>query len=310
MPVAAGRRTWHVAAIVALAIFLPGCHLMSTGRVIYDVQDTRVGLEPDPTLSRRDSHVFNNHPAALTPGEIASLLSVVRVSGWSGTLVGILATPTPVPLLTPTQLSRIAGPLSQAFQDAAPSERLTFSLPKPDVAYSEDRTEGALFLRGRYLHIVVTDHSSVLRADTGGGDVRDIRDTKGMKLWIEGPAQAAMVPDAEEPRWPPFESVHISLHVKDVLALAQARSIAGRSSPDRTASPGPGAATAAEGGGPAPSRADLQLQIRELTQSNLELRERLQEQTKKMEELTHQLEGLHRELDKSRSRKLPGRKDP
>jgi hypothetical protein len=86
------------------------------------------------------------------------------------------------------------------------------------VKYSEDRTSGALFLRGRYLHVVVTDHSSVLQADTGGDNLKDIRDTKGLRLWIAKPAVEAVVPDVELPRWAPFETAHVSLNIKEVLA--------------------------------------------------------------------------------------------
>lgn len=294
--------------IVVTTIPLGGCHLMSTGRTVYDQQDTQIRIQPDPTLSRSNQQVFNNHPANLTQAEIESLLSVIQVSGWSGTLLGAVAPPRPVPLFTAKELSTIAGPLMAAFQEAKPTERIVFSLPKPDVAYSEDRTEGALFLRGRYLHVVVTDHSSVIRADTGGGEPKDIRDTKGMKLWVAGPAQAAMVPDAEEPQWAHFEPAHVSLNVKDVMILAQARRpvrTAQESTP-RAPSTGSPSATTNEG----QNQADLQLQIRELTKSNLDLRERLDEQTKRMEQLNDQLDQLRLELDKAKSKKLPSRKSP
>ena len=88
-------------------------------------------------------------------------------------------------------MAMISGQLVTAFRQATPSERVFFSLPKPGVAYSDDRTAGSLFLRGRYLHVVLQDHSSFIQADTGGGETKDIRDTKGMKLWVAGPAQAA-----------------------------------------------------------------------------------------------------------------------
>jgi hypothetical protein len=146
------------------------------------------------------------------------LLGVVQVSGWSGTIAGIFLSPRPVPLLTDDQLTQFAAPLSAALGEARPWERVHFSFPKPGVKYSEDRTSGALFLRGRYLHVVVTDHSSVLQADTGGDNLKDIRDTKGLRLWIAKPAVEAMVLDLELPRWAPFETAHISLNVKEVLA--------------------------------------------------------------------------------------------
>jgi hypothetical protein len=273
---------------------------------LYDQQGIRIGVEPDPTVSRSEHPVQNNHPANLTAKELESLLRVVQVSGWSGTLVGLLETPRPVPLFTPKELSTISTHLTAALHEAKPTERVFFSLPKPDVAYSEDRTAGALFVRGRYLHIVVTDHSSFVQADTGGGEVKDIRDTKGMKLWVARPAQAATVPDIEEPRWAPFETVHLSLSIKDVLASQ--------------ATPSPIRVDRAEAAVTAPSELgssravvspdELQLQIRELTSSNLELRSRLDEQNKRLQALLEELGQLRLELEKAKSAKQATRRSP
>jgi hypothetical protein len=273
---------------------------------LYDQQGIRIGVEPDPTVSRSEHPVQNNHPANLTAKELESLLRVVQVSGWSGTLVGLIETPRPVPLFTPKELSTISTHLTAALHEAKPTERVFFSLPKPDVAYSEDRTAGALFVRGRYLHIVVTDHSSFVQADTGGGEVKDIRDTKGMKLWVARPAQAATVPDIEEPRWAPFETVHLSLSIKDVLASQ--------------ATPSPIRVDRAEAAVTAPSELgssravvspdELQLQIRELTSSNLELRSRLDEQNKRLQALLEELGQLRLELEKAKSAKQATRRSP
>lgn len=286
------------------------CSYLNPERVVYDQLGIRIGLEADPTVSRSDQPVVNAHPADLTPADIHSLLHIIYVSGWSGTILGMVATPRPIPLFTEQQLSTISGALVAAFRDAKPNERVFFTLPKPDVSYSEDRTAGALFLRGRYLHVVVTDHSAFLLADTAGGDLRDPRDTKGMKLWLSGPAQAAMVPDLEEPRWAPFETVHLSLNVKDALAQ-QSRPLPARVNRETTVVPSPTSASALpKSGQPGLSAEDLQLQVKELTSSNLELRSRLEEQAKRMEQLNQNMEELRLELEASKSKKQPMRKAP
>ncbi|SPP65099.1 hypothetical protein [Nitrospira lenta] len=286
---------------------MSSCSLFSPAeRIVYDQQGIRIGLEPDPTLSRSAPLTLNRHPAELSVTELEALLRVIQVSGWSGTLVGILSTPQPIPLFTPKELAMVSGKLVAAFRQATPTERIFFSLPKPDVAYSEDRTVGALFMRGRYLHVVVQDHAAFIQADTGGGELKDLRDTKGMKLSVAGPAQAAMVPDLEEPQWAPFETVHLSLNIKDVLAHLTAPL------PARTIRSGaelPPAALQKTGSAAAPSD-ELQLQIRELTSSNLELRSRLDDQKKKMEELNAQMERLRLELDQTKSKKQPSRTRP
>jgi len=311
-PLTAWRRSLCLILVVCLT---SGCSLLSGGKVLYDQQDSQVGLQPDPTVHRGSSPTENNHPAQLATEDVRILLGSLMVSGWSGTLVGIFEQPRPVSVFTDRELNRIAAPIAQAFQQAGPTERVFFSLPKSQTTYSEERTTGALFLRGRYLHIVLTDHSAFTGADTAGGEVKDLRDTKGMKLWVAAPATAATVPDAEEPRWAHFEKVHLSLNAKEVIALR-----------NRPATPSPGGVSSiptpvtnsASAGTKSEGRADnltsesdeLHLQVRELTSSNLELRDRLNEQHKQMQALQDQLIKLQQELDSTRSKNKPPRRSP
>ncbi len=287
------------AAVLGSLVVLSALSGCTTGRLIYDRDDVRIGVEPDPSVTRAKQPVANAHPAEVTPEDIKTLLGVVRVSGWSGTITGIFETPRPVLLLPDAQLQSHAAHFSEALAQAQPHERVFFSFPKPDVHYSEDRTSGALFLRDRYLHLVVTDHSSVIQADTAGGDAKDIRDTKGMKLWIAKPAVEAMVPDAEEPKWAPFETVHISLNVKQVLA--------------RQATP-PVPVSREQNRQPMPpqqgSQQDLQNQIQDLTNSNQELRDELDQQRAKMKDLTEDMNRLRLELEQNKTGKAPARKSP
>ncbi len=155
--------------------------------------------------------VKNRHPAEFTPREIRSLVGSLEVSGWSGTLVGLFSHPQPKPVFTEAELVLLAEPLAAAFHEATPRERVFFAIQNLAASYDTDRTSGSLFFRDDYLHVILTDHYAFLKADPGGGETRDLRDTKGMKLWVVGPAQAAIVPDAKEPHWTAFEKIHISL---------------------------------------------------------------------------------------------------
>jgi hypothetical protein len=307
------RTCFHL-LVGTVVLGLSACGALSTEQVVYDQQGIRVGIQLDPTIKRAREPVQNDHPAKLSPAELQSLLGMIEVSGWSGTLVGILAPPRPVPLFKEEELREVSQHLATAFRAAGPTERVFFSLANRQGPYSEGRTVGALFLRGRYMHIVVTDHVSILAADTGGGDEKDIRDTKGMKLWVVHPAKAAVVPDAEEPRWAPFETVHISVNAREILALREARPL---TTTNRTAVAPPVMAPpqlgGKEGQGSSPLTAspeDLQLQIRELTSSNLDLRKKIEEQTKQMKDLADEMERLHQELEKAKSKRLPSRPVP
>jgi hypothetical protein len=298
----------------SILLGLSACGALSTEQVVYDQQGIRVGIELDPTIKRAREPVQNDHPAKLSPAQLQSLLEMIEVSGWSGTLVGVLAPPRPVPLFKQEELREVSQHLAAAFRGAGPTERVFFSLVNRQAPYRDDRTSGALFLRGPYMHIVVTDHDSISAADTGGGDVKDIRDTKGMKLWVVHPAKAAVVPDAEEPRWAPFETTHISVNMREILALREAHPSPAAS---RAAAPPPMKAPSQASGkeslasSPAtPSPEDLQLQIRELTSSNLDLRKKIEEQTRQVKELSDEMERLRQELEKAKSKRPPPRSVP
>jgi hypothetical protein len=292
---------------------LSACANLTSERLVYDQQGTRVGIQVDPTVYRSSPPALNSHPAQFSPDEVHVMLGAVHVTGWSGTLVGIFASPRPIPLFKEEEMSAISGLLATALRQAGSDERVFFSLPNKEAPYSNDRTEGALFVRSSYVHIVVTDHAAFLRANTGGGeDYKDPRDNKGMKLWVAPPAQAAVVPVVEMPRWAPFETVHISLNTSEVSALmkpaAPARAdrmlvlpqaaLPAQLSPQTTPSV---AATSAE---------DQRSQIRELTRSNLDLRDRLDEQTRQMKELQEELARLQQEFEKAKLKSKTPRKSP
>ncbi len=80
----------------------------------------------------------------------------------------------------------------------------------------------------------------------------------------------------------PLETIHVSMNVTEVLALSKA-----------------------------PSRQDETLrQIQELNKSNLELRSRLTEQSKQMEEMKDELARLQQELDHTKAKRPPTKKMP
>jgi len=162
---------------------------------------------------------------------------------------------------------------------------------------------------------VLTDHSAFTRADTAGGDVKDLRDTKGMKLWVAAPATAATVPDAEEPRWAHFETVHVSLNTKEVIALrsrpASPSTEASHPIPlPATNAGGPGAKNGEPTDAPSNQTDDLNVQVRKLTTSNLELRNRLDAQLQQMQALQDQLTTLQQDLDSARTKSKTPRKSP
>jgi hypothetical protein len=305
------RRAWvigHVLlALTACAMLLAGCQWFDHQRLLFDERGIRIGLETDPSVGRASRPTVNDHPANLTPREIQALLGAVRVTGWSGTVVGWFDQPRPIPLFDEAELQIIAKPIAEALQQGSPTERVVFSLSNPRSAYG-DATTGALFLRHGALHLVVTDHTAFPRADTAGGDEKDPRDTKGMTLSLPRAYQAALVRRGDEPDWAPFERVHLSMQITEMLAHAsrmtdEAKAIAPVGQSDKKSA-------SAEMSEPDKISQELRLQIRELTQSNLDLRDRLNRQTKQLQELQQELKNLRRESESKKSKPAPAKKLP
>ena len=294
-----GCRKAGLLLVLSWLLLLPACGVTSQQRLLYHASGMQVGIVTDLSTNEQAAPpVQNKHPVDLTPQEIRSLLSSVEVSGWSGAIVGLLSAPHPRALFTWAELVELAEPLAAAFHKVTPRERVFFSVQNPNAPYDSDRTSGSVFFRDDYLHLVLSDHYGFLQADPGGGEKRDPRDTKGLKLWVVGPAQAATVPEKEEPHWTAFEKVHISLNRQEVLAGQRFPHAAdGSSHPQPTLPVGgqPALKGDSSARGATESVDDLRLQIRELNNANIDLQSQLKEQSVTIEKLQAEFEGLRNE---------------
>lgn len=310
----------RILAAVMLLIQLIGCVGPLRQRVLYERGDIQIGLQTDLTTERASPPAPNSHPHTISREEMRTLLESVEVSGWSGIILGLFETPKPFPVFTTAELDVITEPIAHAFELAGPNERVFFSIPgnKPAYPYQKEKTVGALFFRDHYLHMVLTNHYAFPPTDPGGGEERDPRDTKGMKLWVGAPARPASVPKEKEPEWSAFEKVHISLSPKEVLAARAvtpslpeaAKSVSSTSSP-QTAPPKARTSVADEGTMRGQSfDDDLRLQVRELTNANLDLRSRLKEQSAEVETLRLELDRLRKEIKSGSPQRPSSRTSP
>lgn len=299
-----------VIACLAWSCFvgLSGCVGPLNQRTLYEAKGMQIGVESDHTI---DEHAvppaLNSHPAEMTADQMRTLLGSLEVSGWSGIIVGIFETPHPKPVFTGTELMNLAEPFAKAFHEAGPRERVYFSLQNPNAGYETDRTAGSLFFRDGYLHVILHDHYGFQKADPGGGEQRDPRDMKGMKLWAMRPAQPASVPEDKEPRWSPFDKVHLSLNVRDVLAAfggnrGPAKQQPAAAQPTTVQPPSP----AKEVTAPAPSpTTDLQQQVQDLGDANRRLRMQVEQQTTELDKLKEDLQRLRDDLKSTGKRSNP-----
>ena len=277
---------------------------------VFEQGDVRVGIESDLTTERTAQPSANDHPYRISAEAMRMLLQSIEVSGYGGVILGVFQAPRPIPVFTSSELDIISGPIAQVFLQAAGSQRVFFSIPSNKPAYPNDRekTAGALFFRDGYLHVLLNDHYAFPAADTGGGEGKDPRDTKGMRLWVRPPAHQAHVPEQKEPRWGAFEKVHISFNAKDALAARQTDSSvvqAAQGIPTPATTHPPRAAS--DHSAAPPTSDDLKLQIRELTNANLDLRNRLNEQRTEIGTLRQELDRLRQEV-KPKSPQKPSNK--
>ena len=307
----------HNRTIVAGILFglsclfgLTACGATSQQRLLYQESGIQVGLMTDISTKELDTpRVRNRHPSDLTPKEIRSLAGSLEVSGWSGTLVGLFSAPHLKPVFTKAEIIALGEPLASAFHEATSRERVFFVIQNPDAPYDTDRTSGSLFFRDDYLHVVLTDHYAFLQADPGGGETRDPRDTKGMKLSVVGTAGAADVPEQKQPRWNAFEKVHISLIPAEILAGQRVPEATPNSSRSQVTVPTtgqPASKTDTAATNVTESVNDLRLQIRELTNANLDLRSQLKKQSGTIEKLTAEFERLRNEKNSGTSKPSSG----
>ncbi|MCK6494142.1 MAG: hypothetical protein L6Q34_12005 [Nitrospira sp.] len=278
----ASRFWWCVGLCLLL---MTGCQAFGTGRLVYDREGVQVGVEPDPSIRRSSPPAFNAHPAALSPQDLLPLLASFRVSGWSGTIVGLFDSPRAIRLFDDADLRLVVTPIAEALRQATPEQRVFFRLPNPASPYG-DATAGALFLRGPHVHLVLTDHKAFLRADTAGGEERDVRDTKGMALVASAPHEAVRLPPLEEPAWAPFETVHLSVNRQPATVQSQVKPSSPSTEPAQ----------------------ELRTQIRELTQSNLDLRDRLSQQSRELQDLKEELARIRKGLKGQAPRPAPSKK--
>ena len=295
-----------------LLLNLAGCLGHFREQVLYDRDGITVGLRVERILQRPSSNV-NSHPTPLTDRDIQQLLGALEVTGYSGILVALFVQLEPIPVFSQEELRVIGPPMAEAFKIAGPNERVFFSIAKPGAPrYDRDRTAGSLFERNGYLHVVLTDHYAFSRAATGGGEERDPRDTKGMKLLVSRPAVAASLSKDSEPDWGPFETVHVSLSIQEVLAalnspyhLNQKAGPAAVGEPAKTPSEPEMKTQVSE---QTDSNDVLRSQIRELSGSNEDLRSRLDQQTRELERLRQEMRQLQQDLKQPKATR--GQKTP
>jgi len=107
------------------------------------------------------SKAIYSHPVQLSADDLAAIFQAVRVkfkANWLQTLItGPLE---PLPLFEEATLTRVVPPLASALERAGPRERVVFYLAQRRSSARRDVTSGVLFVEGRLLHLVLSNHQN------------------------------------------------------------------------------------------------------------------------------------------------------
>ncbi len=144
-------------AAIVIASALTGCASDPQPIVIHQEPSQAIWLKFDPRSGEGHSH-----PATITPEQMTVVLRGVRarardIVGGFGHFAGQEAAPAFLPMDIPDLATR----LSLALGKASPKDIVTFYLTRNDVTRGQVITSGGLFVRGRYLMLILANaHTS------------------------------------------------------------------------------------------------------------------------------------------------------
>lgn len=287
-----------LSALLVLAALASCAMPGATGRVLYQQGRTFVRLEADPDVGGLLGGTPNTHPAAIESAELGKLLQGIGIQSEPVFNIGDLA------LLAPFLASGLA--------EAGPSERVAFSLARTQSGRRTGALSGYLSIQNPYMKFVLADHPTV-----GWQDSADPSSSQVFEL--EFLREGFLRPGSQEDRKGSFKS-HPAIQIDyknylraleggDVMSKAAAEPPAAPAAPPPAQSPVL-PAPSVEAGRP-PSRrlppplpaagaadtkvvADLQRQVKELTDVNEELRATLKDMLERQEKTQRELGELNR----------------
>ncbi|MGH7209549.1 MAG: hypothetical protein ACREIL_09220 [Nitrospiraceae bacterium] len=158
---------------IVLCVLLAACAVRPAPIVIYEDRLDSIWLKFDP-----EAGTGHDHPALLTPEQVAMILRGVRVrhrdivGGF-----GLFADNEGAPAFSAPEITRVAPYLSQALKKASPKDMVTLYLTTVDPTLGKLVTSGGLFVRKDRLYFILanarTSPSSVQYENTYELDTRD-----------------------------------------------------------------------------------------------------------------------------------------
>lgn len=265
-----------------LAGALAGCALFSSsGRTIYQQGRTTIQLEKDPSAGGTFTSGGNAHPASIKAAQLAALLRGVQIRSDQGLVGTLLSLAVPADsVFTDEEISLLAPLLADGLAQAGLAERVGFTHWSAQPGRRGSPLSGHVAVREPYLRFGLNEHSTVGWQDPG--------DPSAPKLFkLEFVRESYLLPGSEKERQATSKARPlIQIDYRRYLASLQDQTGSSTLSKEQpVAAPTDSRPPAASSVAPrrdAPASdseavKDLQRQVKELTDSNQELRAKLKD---------------------------------
>ncbi len=172
----------HFVRVILLTAFITGCATTDPApRVIHEVTDLLVRLEPAPTCASGTVDTPFSHPLQLSGQQIRTLLASLLAREKVGLLSSFVQTQGTSRLFSDIDLDRLTPPIQHALAQATPQEAVVFLLTNAAADGRRTVTSGALSIRGEMLSIALFNFRHSVRtslSDVGATDrLGDVRET-------------------------------------------------------------------------------------------------------------------------------------
>jgi len=292
-------------AILLLAGALAGCTLFSSssGRIISQQGRTTIQLEKDPSAVGTFTSTGNSHPASIKAAQVAAILRGVQIRSDQGVLGTILSLAAPADaVFMEEEVTALAPLLADGLAQAASSERVGFTYWSVQPGRRNGPLSGNIAVREPYLRFGLNDHPTI-----GWQDPEDPSAPKLFTLEFQRESFVRPVSDEEQKAARKARPM-IQIDYRRYLAALQDQGAAAQAKepPGAAPVPTPSISRPVTPSAMAPTRdaavpessalKDLQRQVKELTDSNQELRSKL----KDMRDRQDQSQAVNEELARLR----------
>ena len=292
-------------AVLLLAGALAGCALFSSsGRIIHQQGRTTVQLEKDPSAGGTFISTGNSHPASIKAAQVATILRGIQIRSEQGVVGALLSLAAPADAVFMEEEVMVLAPLlADGLAQAAQSERVGFTHWSSQAGRRNGPLLGHIAIREPYLRFGLNDHPSV-----GWQDPEDPSSPKLFTLEFQQESFVRPVSDEEQKAARKARPI-IQIDYRRYLAAPQDQGAAVQARKPPAAAPAPSTSRPVTPPVPAPTREaavsessvlkDLQSQVKELTDSNQELRAKLKDMRDRQDQahaVNEELARLRRDL--------------